>query len=375
MPDAGVDDVELAAACGGAVPVTFDDWENCYKRRRCQFEVGCIPQNAYRDVQDCLDHGDAVEGGRLSAELRARRQAVLAGRASINLDAFRHCVVEIGAARCNTTQSNVSCALRFRGTRGDDASCDTDAECVSPGARCAPACTDACCAGTCQPKFKVGQPCRDDENGNSCEPGLQCDHTCRAGDVGTVCSADRDCDTNAWCHLVHAGQPGACEADFVPGAECTNAVQCGGETSCVDISIVLTNPGHCLRISHPGDHCDFFCYGNLFCDASGTCRSLPQRGQSCGLVSCGGVDTFCDANSMCVLRANLGDACDARPCLPGLFCTSELNDPTPTCERPRPDGANCALPGHCESYLCSGNKDRQGVCLTTWSDSCPLSSH
>jgi hypothetical protein len=267
----------------------------------------------------------------------------------------------------------VGCALRFTGTLGDRQTCNADVECRSPGARCTPACTDACCTGTCEPKFKQGQPCHDDENGNSCEPGLLCHRTCLAGDINTPCSGDRDCDTNAWCHVLAAGQPGTCEADFAPGAECTNPLQCGGETSCIGLSIVTTNPGHCLRISHPGDHCDSFCYGNLYCDGSGTCRTLPALGQTCpGFITCADVDTFCDASSHCALRGDAGAACDARPCLPGLFCTSELNDPMPTCARPRPEGDTCASPGHCESYLCSGNKDRQGICLTAWSDSCPL---
>ena len=373
-PDAAVTDTELAAACGGAVPVTFDDWENCYRRRRCQFEVGCIPQNAYHDVQECLDSADAVAGGQLSAELRERRRAVEEGRAAINAATFRQCVIDTSAAHCNTTQSSVSCALRFTGTRGDNAACDADVECASPGATCvSTTCTDACCTGsTCRPKFKEGQPCHDDNTGSSCEPGLQCHRTCIAGNVNTPCTADRDCDTSAWCDQL----AGLCRADFAPGAECDNPLQCGGETSCVGISIVTTNPGHCLRISHPGDHCDFFCYGNLFCNGSGTCQALPELGDSCpGFSSCSGVDTLCNASGICSLRSGVNASCAQQPCLPGLFGTSELNanDPMPTCAPRRKEGERCAQPSHCESYLCSGN-NAQSVCLA-WRDTCPLSGN
>jgi hypothetical protein len=355
---------DLAAICG-AVPVTFDDWEDCYKKRRCDFEVGCIPENAYRDVQECLDSGDAVEGGRLSAERRVRKRAVTEGRASINVDAFTRCLTETSGAHCNTTQFYVPCAIRFLGTIGDGAACDADVECASPGAECVSSCSDACCTGTCQPKVKEGLPC---SSSSPCEPGLQCHRVCIAGDINTPCASDRDCDPNAWCDV----QARLCKADFAPGAACTNPLQCGGQTSCVGLSVSSTNPGHCLRISRVGDTCDAFCYGNLFCDGA-FCRALPGPGQACPLVSCAGVDTVC-SNDVCVARSAAGVSCGAQTCLPGLFCTSKLNDPSPTCAARRTEGEPCADPSHCESYLCSGNSVQPGVCLA-WSDTCSLAGN
>jgi hypothetical protein len=258
----------------------------------------------------------------------------------------------------------VSCATRFTGTIGDFATCYSDAECASPGADCTSACTDACCTGACQPRFKLGQACTDI---SSCEPGLECHRTCIAGDINTPCASDRDCDPNAWCDL----QAKLCKADYATGAACTNPLQCGGETSCVGTNITTSNPGHCLRISKPGDPCDVFCYGNLYCDGS-ACRALPVLGQTCtALVPCAGTDVICDVDA-CVRRSGVGVACGAQTCLPGLFCTSELGDPNPTCADRRAEGEPCADPSHCESYLCSGNSVQSGVCLA-WSTTCPAS--
>ena len=59
----------LAGACG-AVPMTLDEWEQCYAHRECDWEVHCVTLNPYEDVQDCIDNGNDFEGGRLAAELR-----------------------------------------------------------------------------------------------------------------------------------------------------------------------------------------------------------------------------------------------------------------------------------------------------------------
>ncbi|HET7502513.1 MAG TPA: Dickkopf N-terminal cysteine-rich domain-containing protein [Kofleriaceae bacterium] len=358
--DAGVPP-ELAEICG-AVPVTPGDWERCYQHRRCEFTVGCIPENPYRSVQECLDAGDAVELGRLAAELRERERAVAQGRAAIDVAAFARCLIETSGARCNTAQLEPSCATRFLGTVGDGDACFTDIECASPGATCVASCSDACCLGTCQPRFREGETCTDR---HSCEPGLQCHRTCLPGDIGSPCTGDRDCDPGAWCDV----KAGTCKAAFAAGSACTNLLQCSGNTSCVGLSASNQTPGHCLRISEIGDSCDAFCYGNLFCDGQ-TCQPLPDLDETCSsLVPCGGVDTTC-SNGTCVLRSGVGAACAEQTCMPGLFCTSELGDPRPTCSARRAEGQPCAAPGHCESFLCAGNSVQPGICLA-WSDTCP----
>jgi hypothetical protein len=143
------------------------------------------------------------------------------------------------------------------------------------------------------------------------------------------------------------------------------------------LSVSGTDPGHCRRISEGGDTCDAFCYGNLFCSASGslgTCTALPGLGQGCNaLTNCSGVNTVCGANNTCVLRGDVSAPCGGNlRCLPGLFCTSELGDTSPRCAARRADNQQCRRPSHCQSYLCSGNVGENGVCLP-WSNTCPPS--
>lgn len=363
-PDAGIDSPppNLTEICD-TEPVTPDDWENCYRKRWCEWVVGCRPMNKYRNVQECLDRSDVVEDGRL-AERRERKRAVDEKRALINIPAFTQCLADTSEARCNTAQSSVACATRFTGTVGDGGSCHTDIECTSPGATCDSTCADGCCLGACHRKFKLRETCN---TFTSCEPGLRCDQICFSGDIDTRCNDDGDCDPNAWCNA------GRCQADFAPGDDCTNPLQCGGETSCIGLTISKSSPGRCLSISHMGDRCDYFCYGNLYCDVSGICLPLHELGQTCsGSAPCAGVNTTC-SNGQCVLRSVIGAACSSsQTCLPGLFCTSELNDSNPVCAARRSEGQTCAAPSHCESYMCSGNTARPGVCFTT-SETCSLS--
>src|SRR5262249_22514923 len=144
---------------------------------------------------------------------------------------------------------------------------------------------------------------------------------------GTSCQRGsvNQCDFGAFCDSTTL----KCTPTLAPGATCTRLVQCGGDTSCVGLSINSSNPGHCSRISQPGDHCDGvgLCYGNLYCDgATNTCHSMPVLDQSCAtLIPCAGANAICD-NGRCVLRSDVGVSCSGDTCLPGLFCTSELGD-------------------------------------------------
>src|SRR4051794_37771419 len=57
-PDAAPDPTDLAMACGGTAPVTLDDWENCYQKRKCEWEVGCVTEDPFASVQDCMASAD-----------------------------------------------------------------------------------------------------------------------------------------------------------------------------------------------------------------------------------------------------------------------------------------------------------------------------
>lgn len=351
---------DVAALCG-TVPVSLEDWERCYQQRWCGATVGCEPQNRYRSTRECLERSDDVQGGRLDAAQRERAQAVSRGRASIDIAAFTRCLADTSPERCTTVWSSAACATRFTGTIDDGGACFTDIECASPGAVCDTSCTDACCLGTCRPKFREHQHC---DLLRSCEPGLVCSGTCLSGDIGTACADHDDCDSNAWCNA------GRCRADRALGEPCTTPLQCSGYASCIGLSVVDSEPGRCLSIANAGDRCESFCYGSLYCDASGVCRDLVQLGASCGGAGpCGGVDTEC-RGGVCVMRDGAGVSCSSsRSCLSGLFCTSELSEPMPRCTAPRALGAPCSAPWHCDSYRCGGTTGRPGVCLPS-SDQC-----
>jgi hypothetical protein len=343
--------------------VTLDDWEDCYERRKCQWRVGCVSLTPFRDVADCVASADAVEGGRLTFERRERERAVEQGRAAINVEAFTQCLLRTSATRCNTALFDPACLTRFAGTIPDGQSCYTSIDCRSPDAVCASSCPDACCAGTCQRKFREGESCL---LFASCEPGLRCNgRICVSGDLDTPCSSVNDCDFDAYCDM----QARRCRPRLPLGAECTSVLQCGGDATCVGLSIVSSDPGQCLRNAQPGDPCDDLCKGNLYC-GSRMCRSLPRLGESCSLsIPCAGANAMCK-NGTCALRSDIGVSCNGQTCLPGLFCTSELGAPSPACAAPRAVGAPCASPRHCESFLCSGDSNNPGVCLP-YRNTCP----
>jgi hypothetical protein len=142
-----------------------------------------------------------------------------------------------------------------------------------------------------------------------------------------------------------------------PGEECFAGVQCdSGYCSAGDGAC-----GACQRVRHSGETCtddDDRCV-DAFC-LEGTCGNKePKAGDPCVGFSadeCG--DTlYCKlpspAHGTCVSRAGVGEACDAAPCLPALFCKAG------TCMTPRPDGASCEGPDDCVSRRC-----KDGVCWT-----------
>ena len=364
--DAGVDapPPSLAVLCGGSEPATADDWESCYHRRWCEWEVGCVQLNAYRSVQECISESDKVELGLFTVMSRTNERAVAQGRASINASVFTQCLLDTDATRCDTAASSASCTTRYTGTIEDGGDCYADVECASPGATCEARsdCGAACCLGTCHPRLQEGESCLNDR----CAPGLVCNGTCKSGNVGTPCFNFLDCDEDAWC------DHGTCTADLKLGDRCTSEAQCGGDTRCLGISITDPTPGTCLRSSRPGDPCRSFCFGNLYCDASEICRELPGLHEPCSpLTLCSGNDTFC-SNGQCVPRGDVGASCSSdEPCLPGLFCDSDPSK-QPTCMAQKAAGQSCTDASQCESYLCSTEVPR--MCLT-WSDSCPAPAH
>jgi hypothetical protein len=365
VADAGIDAMvdarppSLDELCG-ATPTTLAEWEDCYARRVCEWRANCPTSSPYRDADDCVAFADGLEGGALSAARRERTRAVEDGRATIDEAQFTQCLIETSAARCNTAFLAPSCQLRFRGTVADGQACLGDIECASPGATCARTCNDACCVGTCEPADAVGASC---DNFYSCVPGSLCDlGTCFSGDLGDACDTLGGCDPERYCDL----QTHTCKQDLAPDATCSNLLQCGGETSCVGLE--SANTGTCGRLTEIGDPCDAFCLGNLVC-AGGTCQLLPDLDAGCN-GACLGAENVC-VEGQCVARGDVGADCNDTTCRPGLFCTNEIDDATPSCAARGGDGAPCKDPSHCASHLCSGTSQLLGECLP-WIDQCSL---
>src|SRR5678815_4251816 len=61
--------VDLVQLCG-AQPATPDDWERCYQKRKCEWEVGCVPATAF---SSCLLYTSDAADERSSVDLGGRR--------------------------------------------------------------------------------------------------------------------------------------------------------------------------------------------------------------------------------------------------------------------------------------------------------------
>jgi hypothetical protein len=368
---------ELETMCG-SVPSTPAAWEACRHKRFCETHVHCSTSNLFASVQECIDLDNAKLGGQDTfdqVDAFEAARSVTAGRASINVAEFTQCLREFSPQRCTTAKTAPSCALRYSGTVVDHGGCFSDAECISPGASCAPRdCGASCCMGTCTPLAKLGQHC--DDYG-TCEPGLVCSFvslTCVTGDVDSACNVI-DCDAGNWCDM----RSKTCKADLAEGGICLGTdhglTQCGGETVCAG-DARRTTP-RCLRATSVGDKCGDLCRGNLICDVSapdpqglGVCRSVPVLNQPCSdSTGCIGANVYCAAGT-CLPKPGPGDMCPApgHVCRPGLFCTDQLGDSTPICRVPFADGeSGCKQDAHCQSHFCTGNDTMAGECLPTQS--------
>jgi hypothetical protein len=372
---------DLVQLCG-AIPVDFEAWETCYRRRLCEWALNCDPLGRFSTVQECIQLIDAESRGAVAAQIAERRRAVSMGRASIDTWAFAQCLRETDPTKCKTAKYHVDCAERFAGTIEDGGSCYSDVECKSAGfpepvfgrytgAWCERDCVDACCVGRCRRAAQEGDSCAD---GRWCEADLRCsiDGRCLSGDAGTHCRHNNDCDRGLWCEQPAPLQPGRCAAQLAIGEVCQSHFQCPGDWLC--IAPMAGAKARCARTDAPGAFCNGDCYGKMYCELSGVtghCRELRKLNETCDNVArCDSVTTVC-SQGICVARVAEGRACATETCMPGLFCSSELGslapgDPAPTCLVPQPAGARCTKEHQCASFICGP----QGLCLPD-SDTCP----
>jgi hypothetical protein len=362
----------------GSTPTTPAEWEQCYVERWCATTLNCSIGTMYADVQECLEASNWSGGAQRDFDIAENIRAVNDGRASIDVDEFTLCLQELSPSRCNTAGTAAACKLRYDGTVADDGDCYANAECASPGATCSPVdCGAACCTGTCVPKKHLGDPACSGSGLNACEPGLVCGpHGCVAGEPGDDCTTNSDCDAGGYCDHVGLAS-GVCAADHGEGATCSSVLQCGGETGCVGLKRSV-GTATCRRLSEPGDACDDYCLGAMYCDLPasglGVCRALPSGEEPCNaFLWCLGVHEQCGPGGYCEGRIPDGESCSDPNlvCEVGSFCTSVWSEPSPVCRAQLADGeTGCTQDYQCQSHLCGGSPASPGECLVG-SASCP----
>jgi len=274
----------LAQMCG-STPTTPAEWEQCYVKRWCETTVHCAIANVFASVQECITASNWSTGTQRDFDASENIRSVNDGRASIDVTQFTNCLSELSTNRCNTAGTAPACKLRYQGTIANGGSCYANADCAGPDALCSPVdCGASCCTGVCTPKKALGSPTCSGAGVNACEPGLVCSSQgCVSGDVGSVCTSNSGCDAAGYCSQIGT-QPGVCALDKDANLTCSNVLQCGGETGCVGLIRNVGTP-MCRRISQPGDACDDYCLGAMYCDLPasglGVCKALPSGDQTC----------------------------------------------------------------------------------------------
>jgi hypothetical protein len=202
------------------------------------------------------------------------------------------------------------CVDAFEGTVIEGGACVDAIECTTHVCTKPPACTDACCVGSCGPapiadKAAIGEPCAD----RRCVPGAYCQHA-----------------------------TSLCQARVAAGEVCDDAL------SCV-ISAICDPDSPSVK----------------------TCKHLAAHGESCdrtSIVACDRSDDFCSlAGNTCTRYPGVGEACSAAVhCLPHAQCVGNVCVTLPGA------GDECTLGGP----KCQGALDCvKGVCTSVPSGVCP----
>lgn len=196
-----------------------------------------------------------------------------------------------------------------------------------------------CVSGRCAPVAREGERC---ETPFACAAGLACQQTFTTGGscMATTCSeAGRD--------------TGNCRTTRPTGRACREDLRCNPLEVC---ALESTATGTCRRIPRRGESCEGFlgweCADGLVCDLVAHTCELPRLGGTCGITSldptsaCGpalGCDARVDGTNVCVARVREGGACNTESCEPGLHCATD----TRRCTRDRPEGSRCVNGNEC----------------------------
>ncbi len=283
-----------------------------------------------------------------------------------------------------------ACAATFTGTAAVGAVCGVNEECAS--AWCSKKDSN-CSQGTCQTKLAAAAACAGGDtcvtgyicNGGtcvantpakigeacgsvSCVAGAYCNYNasnvCAAvGDVGATCQQASECKSGLTCKTDPTGT-GNCAAAAKVGDTCTISLgsnECGKGLACVGGTV--GTPGKCGAVVAVGGACTspLQCYGYDVGCLGGTCKVLPNKGQSCqapdmtkgAMFGC--LMPFVCANGTCVDPPGVGQPCPPQPgqCASGLQCDSTTN----TCKGLPGNGEPCS--GSCApNFTCNYSADK-----------------
>jgi hypothetical protein len=210
--------------------------------------------------------------------------AVKRGTLGYDPQLARQCLDALEASCLANQPNSAACINTFKGRVPAGGVCVISAECVDNGG-CAvdPACTAACCSGTCiagQPSAPIGGACSP-LNSRACLPGAYCqgDGTCgKQLPVGSPCDSFDACEPPGFCDL-STSVNGMCRAPAAEGAACDPAVDfpCSRTDYICDGTALV-----CTKRKTPGQGCavDDDCVPYASC-ANGACQALPAAGHAC----------------------------------------------------------------------------------------------
>lgn len=329
--------VVVLCACGGDA-ISLQDYPAAFKDAYCRYLTRC---GAFPDVETCQR---ANIGFNLHIDASSQA-AVDMGTVLFDGETAAKCLDELGSQTCDQTDASgrsypEACNDLVQGTVAAGGACAFSEECTSR--RCdIPACTMACCQGTC--------------TGDAPPP---------PGGPGTACTLSSDCQSGTFCDFT--ATPTTCTLLKTAGATCQSTNECAYGLGCAG-----TTTRTCKELPALGEPCpDGVCRdaGN-YCSSAGTCAKIGLSGASCtDSEECSPFYPCDPATRQCTQGPGVGEPCPmGTRCFDAdAFCDTAAA--TPTCAVLRPDGGACASNAQCESDHCdqtgsAGTCTEEAVCI------------
>lgn len=149
----------------------------------------------------------------------------------------------------------------------------------------------------------------------------------------------------------------ACAA-AIPNQTCQDFFQGGTPTECLPVAGTLANGTPCIASSE---------CSSTFCAVPahakcGACAPLPQAGDSCEVIGCGGRGLICDGvTKQCVTPVPAGGTCSSGdPCISGYTCVRPPGQPTGSCMQQGVTAGTTCDPAHRTAADC--NRDAGLYC-------------